>query len=209
MRSFVDSMKLGSSGVWPAVLTLTVAFGSASLLTGCIVESSSHSHTTSGNPPPDSNPVHVLDPNPRTVAITPDKALESAAGDGVGVFVEYLTGGHWHVWTSCDTNISKAVCGFTGFVTVESGAQISNVQGENLETGDLAQLDTSGGAVHLNVRTSTEFDGVTFDATPGAKVELEVYLDNDPDPRIVYWFGDGVLHQGAPTDPIVFAPSAQ
>lgn len=208
MRSFVDSMKLGSSGLWPAVLTLTVAFGAASLLTGCIIESSSGSGS-GGNPPPDSNPAHVLDPNPRTVAIEPDKALEAQPGDGVGVFVEYATGGHWHVWTSCDTNTSKAVCNFTGFLTVESGAQISNVQGENLETGDIAQLDTSGGAVHFNVRTSTEFDGMTFDATPGAKVQLEVYLDNDPDPRIVYWFGDGVLHQGAPTDPIDFAPNGQ
>jgi len=206
MRSFVDSMKLGSSGLWPAVLTLTVSFGAASLISGCFVESSSHS---GGKTMPPDNPAHVLDTNPRTVAIEPDKALEATPGDGVGVFVEYATGGHWRVWTSCDTNTSKAVCNFNAFLTVEGGGQISNVQGEDLETDDLAQLDTSGGSVHLDVRTSSEFDGMTFDATPGAKVELEVYLDNDPDPRIVYWFGDNVLHQGAPTDPIDFAPNGQ
>ena len=206
MRSFVDSVKLGSSGLWPAVLTLTVAFGAASLLAGCFVEGGS-SHTTT-SPPPETTPPHVLDADPRTVVIDPDKALQQDAGEGAGVFVEYATGGHWHVWTSCDTNRSKAICNFTAFLTVDSGGQISNVQEENLETDDRATLDTAESSVELNVHTSAEFDGVTFDATPGAKVQLEVYLDNDPDPRLVYWVGAQVLHQGAPTDPINFEPAA-
>jgi hypothetical protein len=205
MRSFVDSVKLGS-GLWPAVLTLTVAFGAAGLLAGCFVEGSS-SHTTT-SPPPDTTPPHVLDTDPKTVVIDPDKALQQDPGDGAGVFVEYATGGHWHVWTSCDTNHSKAICNFTAFLTVDSGGQISNVQEESLETDDRATLDTAESSVELNVHTSAEFDGVTFDATPGARVQLEVYLDNDPDPRLVYWVGADVLHQGAPTDPINFEPVA-
>ena len=207
MRSFVDSVKLGSSGLWPAVLTFTVAFGAAGLLAGCFVES--RSHTTTTTPPPDDNPpAHVLDANPRTVVIDPDKALQQNPGEGVGVFVEYMTGGHWKVWTSCDTNSSKAVCNFTAFLTVDTGGQISNVLSEDLETEDRATLDTAETSVELDVHTSAEFDGVTFDATPGAKVQLEVYLDNDPDPRLVYWVGGDVLHQGAPTDPINFEPAA-
>jgi hypothetical protein len=205
MRSFVNSVKLGSSGLWPAVLTVTVAFGAAGLLAGCFVQSSSH---TTMNPPPDNPPAHVLDKDPKTVVIDPDKALQQEPGEGVGVFVEYMTGGHWHVWTSCDTNSSKAICNFTAFLIVDIGGQISNVQGENLENDDLATLDASGSSVELDVHTSSEFDGVTFDATPGATVQLEVYLDNDPDPRLVYWVGGDVLHQGAPTDPINFEPAA-
>jgi hypothetical protein len=198
-------VKLGSPALWPAVLTLATSFGASSLVTGCVIEGGSGSSST----PDKTTPAHVLDANPRTVDIEPDKALEAKEGEGVGVFVEYATGGHWHVWTSCDTNTSKAVCNFTAFVTVSEGGKISGLRGENLENGDIAEIDPSSGAVHFDVLTSTEFDGVTFDATPGAIVQLEAYLDSDPDPRIVYWFGAGVLHQGAPTDPINFQPAGQ
>jgi hypothetical protein len=48
---------------------------------------------------------------------------------------------------------------------------------------------------------------MTFDADPGAVVELDVFLDNNEDPHFIYWIGDKVLHQGAPSDPMDLAPS--
>ena len=47
---------------------------------------------------------------------------------------------------------------------------------------------------------------MTFEATPGAVVELEVYFDGVPDSRVVFWFGNDTLHTGAPTDPVDFLP---
>ncbi len=69
-------------------------------------------------------------------------------------------------------------------------------------------MEQSMGTLHLFANTTTNLDGVTFDATPGATLELEMYLDNEAQPRFVYWIGsDKVLHTGAPTDPVDFAPS--
>ena len=146
----------------------------------------------------------VLD-TPQQVAITPDKTLQADPGKGVGIFVEYATGGRWHVWTSCDTDQSSVSCNFEVFAIPEQGARISNVQAEGLEGGELAEELTDGSA-HLSASTASEFDGMTFEATPGAVVELEVYFDGVPDSRVVFWFGNDTLHTGAPTDPVDFLP---
>jgi hypothetical protein len=151
-------------------------------------------------------PAPTLD-TPKQVAITPGKTLNAVAGDGVGIFVEYAEGGHWHVWTTCDTNKSKLPCDFEAFAIPAKGAKISNVQAEMPESGDVAEKLKDGSA-HLSVSTSTELDGMTFDATPGAVVELEVYFDGVPDSRVVFWYGSDTLHTGAPTDPVDFLPDA-
>ncbi|MEO5727370.1 MAG: hypothetical protein ABI134_26235 [Byssovorax sp.] len=201
MRALTSPMTLRSRGLLPAVLTFSLV-GLAAGLSGCFWTSSSEPEPE----PPIVDPP-VLD-TPQQVAITPDKTLQADAGEGVGIFVEYATGGHWHVWTSCDTNKSQVACDFEVFAIPEKGAKIANVQAaETLESGDVAEELTDGSA-HLSASTSTEFDGMTFDSTPGALVELEVYFDGVPDSRVVFWFGNETLHTGAPTDPIDFVPEA-
>jgi hypothetical protein len=201
MRSLTfSSVTLRSRGVLPAVLTLACA-GLTIAMTGCFGGGDGGGPETvpTVNPP-------TLD-TPKQVAITPDKTLNADPGSGVGIFVEYATGGHWHVWTTCDTNISKVSCDFEAFAIPEKGAKISNVQAEALESGDVAEQMKDGSA-HLSTSTSTELDGMTFDATPGAVVELEVYFDGAPDSRVVFWYGAETLHTGAPTDPVDFLPDA-
>jgi hypothetical protein len=202
MRALPSSVTVRSRGLWPAILTLSLA-SLASSMAGCIWSDGGSS--SGSEDPPTVNPP-TLD-TPKQVAITPDKTLKSDAGAGVGIFAEYASGGHWHVWTTCDTNTSKVSCDFEAFAIPQKGAQISNVKGEHLEGSDVAEALTDGSA-HLSTSTSTEFDGMTFDADPGAVVELEVYFEGVPDARIVYWFGDDTLHTGAPTDPIDFVPAA-
>lgn len=198
MRALTSSVTLRSRGLWPTVLTFALA-GAAAGLAGCIWGGDE----TEAVP---TVPAPTLD-TPLQVAITPDKTLDSVPGDGVGVFVEYAAGGHWRVSTTCDTNKSKLVCGFEAFLIPEKGATISNVQAEGLEGGDFAE-QLKDGIAHLSTNTSTEVDGMTFDATPGAVVELEVYFEGVPDSRVVYWFGNDTLHTGAPTDPVDFLPDA-
>lgn len=203
MRALTSPLTLHSRGLLPAVLTFTLA-GLAAGVSGCF-------WTSSSEPEPEPPPV-VVDPpaldTPVQVAITPDKTLQADAGEGVGIFVEYVAGGRWHVWTACDTNKSKLACDFEVFAIPEKGAKISNVlAAEALEGGDAAELLDDGSA-HLSVSTSTEFDGMTFDTTPGAVVELEVYFDGHPDSRVVFWYGNETLHTGAPTDPVDFLPDS-
>jgi hypothetical protein len=212
MRSSAHSVKLRSPGLWPAILTLAVSLGFGSGLTACIFVGDDGDHHDRRDSPREETtpPEETTRPadTPLQVAIDPDKALESPAGEGVGVFVEYTAGGHWHVWTACDTNSSNEVCAFDVFVKVTDGTKITNAQPENLESGDsVQQLDD--GSLQLSAQTSTEFDGMTFDTDPGAIIELDALVDGARDPRLIDWFGGGVLHnQGAPTDPIDFKPSA-
>jgi hypothetical protein len=167
----------------------------------------------------DSDPDHHVDnggpPADQTITTTPEKAaidtgatINVSAGAGVGVFVQYATGGQWTITTACDTNSSGFGCNFDLFVSgVDPSTTINNPQGQSLSGADTVDLQADG-SVHLGTNTSTGLDGLTFTTTPGATIELETFLDGVPQPRFVYWVGDRVLHEGAPTDPIDLAPSA-
>jgi hypothetical protein len=189
--------KLGS-------LALAVCVGAAS--SGCFfVDSSdggSGNNSDNNQPPPDETP----SAQPQTVGIDVDAKLNATPGDGVGVLVQYATGGHWTLSTTCDTNTSGVACGFDLFASgVDPMTTISNPQGQNLAGEDKIALQ-SDGSVHLSTLTSTNVNGMTFDATENATVELEMYLDGELQERFIYWVGDGVIHTGAPTNPIDFKP---
>jgi hypothetical protein len=133
--------------------------------------------------------------------------LEAPPGEGVGVFVECDAGGHWHVWTTSDSSYSGTSRWFDVVASVVDGSStIANVAGENLEVDDSVRAIGSD-SIELEADTGGATDGVLFDATPGAIVELAVTVDGVADPRIVYWVGGGVIHTGAPTDPVDFQPT--
>jgi hypothetical protein len=198
-------MRLSSPSLRSVALAALVACAGVAG-TGCVF--------SDGNGGDETTPV-VVDTPPATIqqmTIDADATLQAKGGDGVGVFVEYTTGGHWHVFTACDvnqpTNPDKLPCGFDVFAsTLTAGSsRLSNAQGESLEAQDVVSLGGDG-TVHLFTETGSGLNGMTFDADPGAVVELDVYLDNAEDPHFIYWVGDQVLHQGAPSDPLDLAPS--
>jgi hypothetical protein len=158
--------------------------------------------------PPSTN----LEPSadPVSVTIDADATLDVKAGDGVGVFVEYATGGHWNVFTTCDYNTAAnpgQACGFDIFATaLDSGGGIDNPKGQDLSDRDSIAIEP-GGTVHLYTENAVSLSGMTFDTAPGGAVELEVYLDGSADPHYIYWVGKDLLHNGAPTDPLDFKPS--
>lgn len=174
----------------------------ASLGAGCEVEWN--------DPPFDTRPETTELDTPEQVIIDADATLEVKPGEGVGVFVEYTSGGRWRVYTSCDVNVpgSPGVpCEFDIFATnLERGGALENPAGQGL-TGQDGLVLNGDGSLHLYAQNGAGLTGMEFDAAPGAIVELEVYLDGVPDPHFVYWLGKGVLHQGAPTNPVDFVPS--
>ena len=178
-------------------------------LTGGCGDGHGHPYGGSGGgdgsqPPPD----QTLTANPQKVAIDTGATLTSPGGGGVGVFVQYASGGHWTFTTACDTTTSGVSCGFDLFLSgVDPATVLSNPKGQALEATDNIEI-LADGSLHFQAITSTGLDGLTFDATPGADIQLEMYLDTQPQPRFVYWIGDKVLHTGAPTDPVDLAPSA-
>jgi hypothetical protein len=157
------------------------------------------------SPPPAADVPTVTD-QPMLVSIDPGAALESKPGEGVGIYVEYAAGGKWRIWTSCDANTSKAICIFDLYADVASSATLSDIAGEGIEGADEVALQD--GAAYFHAETASDVEAMTFTTTPGAIVRLTAYLDNNAATRFVYWVGNGVLHEGAPTDPVDFQPTS-
>lgn len=143
-------------------------------------------------------------------AIDTDQQIAIDAGVGAGVFIEYASGGHYHVRTSCDTTRSQLSCNWDVIISPEAGLTISNVAGENLTGADgvYPYRGDASGSYELTVQTSTEVDGVTFDVEPGAAVTVDAFLDGTCALPFFFWVGDGALHQGSPSNPLTVRPSS-
>jgi len=200
MRSRLHDIKLGSLGGWSRVLAACVGIGA---LTGCIIIDGGY----------DDQPPVIIDDNPPTtiepmlVNIDSDMELAAKPGDGVGIFVEYYTGGRYRIWTTCDTNFSGSVCPFEIYTSVDTASTISAVVEENLEGYDSVTINQGQGAVDLYFETGSDSDAVEINVTPGAILRLEAFVDSLSQPHFIYWFGNGVLHEGAPTNPVDFNPT--
>src|SRR5690242_19751558 len=131
-------MNLSSKTV--ASLLFTLGLGVVS--TGCIIEEEGTLVTTT-----------TTDALPAEILIDTDATLVSKPGDGVGVFVEYASGGRWNVFTTCDTNISGAPCTFDVLISSEPGVVLANVRGTDLDDADRIQLE-SDGSIRFMTRTS-------------------------------------------------------
>lgn len=177
-----------------------VALGLSSMV-GCVI--------VHEDPPPPL--VHIAPPSnaPNIIDVTIDTGgtMSAALGEGVGVFIEYQTGGQWTLWTSSDLAVGGYQREFDILATVIEGQPINDVVGHGLVPGDSLTL-TADNQLNLITLTGTGDNGVSFGTSPGAGVELDILVDGVSDSRIVYWVGDGALHQGAPSNPIGFWPSA-
>ena len=177
-----------------APLALVAALGA----TGCVVEAGFD------------GPAGVVAADVAEVGIDTDASLvPSAGGDGTALYVETKADGHWSIFTSCDTttNPTHAACAFDVLITpVDDLAALDNVTGTDLTDRD--NLTVTDGSIRLVTSTSTGLDGVEFDTDPGAVVEVDLLLDGVAQPRFVTWIAGGAVAQGAPANPVDFAPEA-
>lgn len=150
---------------------------------------------------------------PMLVDVDPNRTMTANPGDGVGVFTEYQTGGHWHVWWTCDTNKTTLGCGFDVSVSVLSGT-IANLAGQGLGQDDrLTQPGTQ--QIEAKTTTTTSVDGVTFDTPldPNGDVPvitLDVKLDGQENGQYLFFVQDGKINggfTGTLTDPLMLEPT--
>ena len=132
---------------------------------------------------------------------------EIKPGEGAGAFVEYQAGGKLHVFTACDTKLSGLSCRWDVIASVGSNANIATFEADRLEQSDYLDWNDSR-SVRLVANNTDDFDGFYLSATAGATLRVDVYLDDQPQPRFIYWVGQGGLHQGAPSNPIDLTPSS-
>ncbi len=142
----------------------------------------------------------------RRGSVDTGSTLETEAAVGVGVFVEYELGGSWHVFTTCDTDLSDAACSFDIVLQTADGSSLLGVAPDDLEQHDRLTL-TGDDAVRVEAITDFDFDGVWVDTDPGTVLSIDVILDNDCGNAYVYWIGDGAVHEGAPSTPFELEPS--
>ena len=141
---------------------------------------------------------------PMLVVVDADKTMNAAPGDGVGVFVEYATGGHWHLWWTCDTTKTGQSCAFDVSAHVESGA-LSNVQFGNAPDG------TNGGSdVHATSTLTNDMSTVDFDTDPGATITVTATVGGLTDPAFFFFVQNGQVnggYDGHLTNPLRFQPN--
>jgi hypothetical protein len=146
---------------------------------------------------------------PAQSTIDTGRTIDVSAGQGAGVYVEYATGGHWHVRTSCDSDKQNTGCDWDVLVYSLDGHTPSNFAPEDLEAGDtLGPYANSQNTFELNAHTTTDIDGFTFDGDPGAPVTIDAFLDGTCALPYFFWIGDGALHPGSPSNPLTLLPSS-
>ena len=142
--------------------------------------------------------------------IDSDGQIEVQAGEGAGVFIEYTTGGHWQLRTTCDTLKNNVSCKWDIIVTPQDGETLSNVLPTDLEsTDDVRPFPDDTRSYQLVAETSGDTDGFSFDSAPGAAISVDTLLDDRCALPFFFWIGDGALHKGSPSNPVVLIPSSQ
>jgi hypothetical protein len=139
--------------------------------------------------------------------------MSATPGDGVGVFTQYQSGGHWNIWWTCDTSKTNLPCSFDVSVTVSTGS-IAQAAGQGFGASDTL---TQAGPQHVDVQTTTTtaVAGVTFDTVvPSGTtpvITLDAALGGVSDPSYLFFVQDGSVnggYAGMLTDPLMMEPSS-
>jgi hypothetical protein len=154
---------------------------------------------------------------PVLVRVQPGKTLTAAPGKGVGVFVQYATGGHWTIWWTCDTNATGQSCNYDINATTKDGS-ITNVAGYDGTTLSPPDGGLEGGGAEAGppsfpilASVTNQIQGVTFDTNPGASIEVTAALNGNYDGSLFFFVDDGKKndgYKGPLTDPLEFQPAA-
>ena len=119
-------------------------------------------------------------------------------GQGLGMMIEYTSGGTWHVMFTCDTAKTNLSCNWSIDAYTLDGSDIGGIDVQNLDSDDAVTPDPkTKSAIHYDGITTTELDEFSFQANAGNPVEFYVWLSDEPEPyRYVFWIGDGWMNKG-------------
>ncbi len=147
-------------------------------------------------------------PSPMLVEVDADQTMNAVGGEGVGVFVEYARGGHWHLWWTCDTTKTKQSCEFSVSAAAATG-NVSKLDAAELEGGYVASSTES--RVEARSTTTTEVHGIRFDTTPGAVITIDATVGGLRDGAFLFFVQRGQVNGGFAgklTNPLQFQGSA-
>jgi hypothetical protein len=120
-------------------------------------------------------------------------------GQGVGMMIEYGSGGTWYVKFTCDTAKTDLSCGWYVWAQSLDESAIGGInqqQLDNEDTVDHPSLDRPDAIEYYGI-TTTELDAFSFQTDAGKPIGFDIGLDGEPEPnRYVFWIGDGWLNKG-------------
>jgi hypothetical protein len=170
-------------------------------LAGLLLTISCAVHTGGDNEPPPTST------QPLTVVVDTNQTMTAQGGQGVGVFVQYAAGGHWHVFWACDTQLSGLPCDYKLTITGTSIANAKPSQFEQTDALDSATTDQLVATTHV----TTGIDAVDFDATPGADMKIDLTMSGLRSGEFFFFVENGQVNGNFPSDklsdPLIFEPS--
>jgi hypothetical protein len=105
------------------------------------------------------------------VVIDTDAATPLTSGNGDGIFIDYASGGHWHLTTVCN----QGPCEWKATITPQPGAALSAVSPFGLSDTDTLTANADGSITLDTSPQVGDMRGVTFDSDPGAWIEVASY----------------------------------
>ena len=150
---------------------------------------------------------------PVLVDVDTGRTMSAQPGDGLGVFVEYQAGGHWHVWWTCDTNKTSQSCPMDVKVSlpVDATGQISNAKADAATPSGASPMTVSPTQLESITTTTTGIDGMTFDTAAGAIITLDASIGSLRDGSFIFFVQNGKInggYTGKLTDPLELEGSA-
>ncbi|MDP9148799.1 MAG: hypothetical protein M3O36_02495 [Myxococcota bacterium] len=188
---------------------LAAAFSAVCVLVGlgCVAEQSSASSSAGsagfagGGAAPQAS---ASGAQPMLVDVDPDRTMSAVAGQGVGVFTEYASGGHWRIWWICDSSTTQLPCDFDVIASVDSGA-MTGVAGDAIASSDRL-LQATPQRVEAVTTTTLGTSSIRFDADPAAIITLDARLNGVEDGKFLFFVQGGAIngsYTGALTDPLM------
>ena len=147
---------------------------------------------------------------PILVNVDDGATMTAQPGQGVGVFTEYVSGGHWHVWWTCDTTQTNETCPMSVTVALAKGGQISNPIADVNSTAT-PTVNGDGNTLSATTITTTGIDGMTFDTDAGATITLTATVGGVYDGSFLFFVQDGAIngnYTGTITDPLMLVGKA-
>jgi hypothetical protein len=180
----------------------------ALLLGGCYVESETVylEHDPYYGP----DPTYTCEsgiPVAAVATIEADATMETNPGEESGLYVEYLAGGLWLIYTTCGDVDLYGPCTWEIETYVPEchfvGAEGYELDGED-SWAEYVETDELGAWATLY--TDYFYDGFYVQTRPGAALQLDAQLDDRFADSYIFWVEDGSVRHGAPALPIEFVP---
>jgi hypothetical protein len=126
---------------------------------------------------------------------------------GVGVFVEYATGGKWTLQVGCDTATTDLDCLWDIYAYTPIGDHILSSESIDLESDDVLTVQ-SDGELWLSTTIGADLDGVSFVTEPGEPVTFDLLLDGERHPeRFFFYISSGSVVNGEASPVIELRPT--